>query len=167
MAVETKQLRLTGATTGYPLVVGPSSNLIAQPLGDIGIDLSVPRWRKFTFDYTDLAAAATANDIELYSLPAGGIIHAVKIKHSTAFSGGTLSAYTVSVGIAGNLTKYASAFDVFQAVGNTTFQLSNSFGSENHGAATSIRIEATSVGDDLDNATAGEVDVWLLVSVAV
>lgn len=126
-----------------------------------------PRWVKATRTYAQLAAAATTNDVEVYSLPAGGVIHAVKIKHSVAFSGGSISAYTVSVGITGNLTKYASAFNVFQAVADTTFQLSSSFGSEDHGAATSIRLAATATGDDLDQATQGSVDVWILVSEAV
>lgn len=127
---------------------------------------AAPWWTKYTVDYSDLAAAATTNNIELFSLPAGGVIHGVKIKHSTAFSGGSISAYTVSVGITGTLAKYASAFDVFQAVGNAVQQISSTVGTENHGAATSIKIAATSTTDNLDQATAGSVDVWVLWSVA-
>jgi hypothetical protein len=124
-----------------------------------------PRWRKFSVTEADFTAAATSEDIELFSLDAGEIIHAVKIKHSTAFSGGSATSFTLSVGIAGNLTKYASAFDVFQAVADTTFQLSNTFNSENHGSATSIRIEAVS-DVNVANLTAGAADVWVLVSKA-
>ena len=131
------------------------------------IPASVPQWVKVTKTFTDLSFAGTTNDIQVYSLPAGGIIMGVKIKHSTAFSGGSISAYTVSVGISTNFTKYASAFDVFQAVSGTTFQLTDSFGSEDHGAATSIRLQAISTGGNLSTATAGSVDVWILVSVAV
>ena len=123
-------------------------------------------WTKYTVSYSDLSAAATTNDVELFSLPAGGVIHGVKIKHSTAFSGGAISAFTVSVGITGTLAKYASAFDVFQVVANTTQQISSTVGTENHGAATSIKIEATSTGANIDQATAGSVDVWVMWSVA-
>lgn len=130
-------------------------------------DVTVPKWRKFTVAATAFTAAAATEDIELLSLPAGGIIQGVKIKHSTAFSGGTLSALTLSVGIVGVLDKYASAFDVFQAVADTTFQVSNSFGSEDHGSATSIRLAASATGDTLDNVGTGSVDVWVLYSVAV
>jgi hypothetical protein len=167
MTLEAKQLRATGATPGLPLVVSSGGVVSPQAAAAEGVDAALPRWKKFTVDYTDLAAAALTNDIEVYSLVAGEIIHGVKIKHSTAFSGGTITDYTVSIGIAGDLVKYASAFDVFQAVDNQTFQLSSTFGSENHGAATSIRIAAVAIGDDLDQATDGEVDVWLLVSRAV
>lgn len=150
----------------------PGSGVI--PIADVNgrlADAFTPfagmRWKKFTVGFAALSAAALTNDIEVYSLAAAEVIHGVKIKHSTAFSGGAIASYTTSVGISGNLTKYASAFDVFQATGNTTFQLSNSFGSENHGAATSIRIAAVATGANLDQATQGSVDVWILVSGAV
>lgn len=124
------------------------------------------QWLKFSITEANFTAAATSEHIELFSLPAGGIIHAVKIKHSTAFSGGGAASVTLSVGIATDTTKYASAFDVFQATGNTTFQLSDSFNSENHGAATSIRVEAVS-DVNVGNLTAGAADIWVLVSEAL
>lgn len=124
-------------------------------------------WTKYTATHTALQAAAMANDIELLSLPAGGIIHGVKIKHSVLFAGTGITDYKVSVGIVGTLAKYASAFDVDTAVSNTNFQLSTTIGSENHGAATSIRLAATTTGANLDQSTGGSVDVWVLTSVAV
>lgn len=136
-------------------------------LADGFTPFAVPRWKKFTKTFSDLSFAGLTNDIEVYSLAAAEIIHGIKIKHSTAFSGGAIASYTLSVGISGDLTKYASAFDVFQATSNTTFQLSNTFGSENHGAATSIRLAAVATGANLDQAAAGSVDVWILVSGAV
>ena len=123
-----------------------------------------PTWSKHTFTFAELAAAATTNDVELFSLAAGGVVHAVRIKQSVAFAGGTISAYTLSVGIGGDLAKYASAFDVFQAVGATVFQLSDGPFSENADAATSVRLAAIATGDDLDNASAGSVDVDVLTS---
>lgn len=125
---------------------------------------STQNWTKYTKTFSNLSDTDTANDIELFSLPAKGVIHEVVIKHTTAFSGGTISAYTISVGIVGNLTKYASAFDVFQATSNTVFQISTSNNMENFGAATSIRIAAVSTGDNLNNAAAGSVDVYVRTS---
>ena len=133
----------------------------------IGVPVATPSWTKYTVTHTALQTAGTSNDIELFSLVAGGIVHAIKIKHSVAFGGGAIASYTISVGIAGNLTKYASPFDVFSAPSNTNFQLSSTVGSENHGAATSIRIAAVSTGANLNASTAGSVDVWALTSVAV
>jgi hypothetical protein len=125
-------------------------------------------WTKYTKTYANFSAAATTNDIELFSLPAGGVIHAVKIKHSTAFAGTSITAYTISVGITGTLAKYATAYNVFQAVAPATFQIgavpSIGIGSENHTTAVSIRAAATSTGANLSAATAGVVEIWVLTS---
>lgn len=108
--------------------------------------------------------AGTTQSITLFTLPAAGTIHAVKIKHSTAFVGGAITAYTLSVGIAGTLAKYATAFDVFQAVSNTAFQTTGVTGAENNSAGTAILITATSTTANLNASTAGIVDVWALLS---
>ncbi len=128
--------------------------------------LVVGVWYKSSFTHVHLQAAAMANDIEWEGIPAGGVIHGVKIKHSVQFAGTGITDYKVSVGIVGNLTKYASAFDVDTAVSSTNYQLSNTFGGEDHDAATSIRLAATSTGANLDQSTAGAIDVWIFVSVA-
>lgn len=125
---------------------------------------ALPKWSKYTVAATAFTAAATTEDIELFQLPAQGTIHRVVIKHSTAFSGGTASAVTLSVGITGTLTKYAAAFDVFQATGNTVFGFNDLPGMENAGAATSIRVEAVATGDNLVNVTTGSADIWVLTS---
>lgn len=124
----------------------------------------MPAWFRVRVDSTDFTDADTAQDIEVYELPTAGVIHNVAIVPVTSFTGGSISAYTLSVGINGNLTKYAAAFDVFQATGNTVFQLSTTQGMENAGAATSIRVSAVSTGDDLANATTGAADIYLLMS---
>jgi len=124
-----------------------------------------PKWQKFTVaESAFLPGTSQVEAILLFMLPAGNVLHGVRIKHSVAFSGGTLTGFTIEVGISGDLTRYASAFDVFQAVSNITFQMSQTFHAENQGSATSINITARSVGDDVVNATAGSVDVWLLIS---
>ena len=84
---------------------------------------AIPAWFRVRKAYSDFTAAATTESIELYSLPAGAVIHAVIQKHSASFTGGSISAYTTSVGITGTLAKYAAAFNVFQAAAATTFQL--------------------------------------------
>ena len=119
---------------------------------------------RYDVTYAQLAAAATTNDIELFVLPAGFVISAIKIKHSTSFSGTGITAYTVSVGIAADLDKYASPWDVLQAVAATTFQLSAGLQSESHTGTTSVRIAATSTGANLNAASgAGALTVWVSV----
>jgi hypothetical protein len=122
------------------------------------------KWTKYNILESDFTAAAALETITLFSLPAMGIIHAVLIKHSTAFTGGTVADFTLEVGIAGTLNKYAAAYDVFPAVGNTVFQLSTTVGMENAGAATNIELTARCATDDVADATAGVADIWVLTS---
>jgi hypothetical protein len=121
------------------------------------------QWVKASVDYTDFTSGTT-DSVSVYTLPAGYVLHGVKVKHSTAFGGGGIISYDLSVGLASDLDKYSSYFDVFQTVSDTTFQLSQVFDSQNHGAGTSILVTAFSFGATLNNATSGAADIWLLVS---
>jgi hypothetical protein len=127
----------------------------------------LPQWIKVTIPYTSFSTAATTNTISGYTLPAGGIIHGIKVKHSTAFSGTSITGYTIKVGISGETDRYTSAFSVFSTVSGTNFQLNSTFDSQDHGSTTDIKVTATSTGANLSAATAGSVDIWLLVSTAV
>lgn len=128
-----------------------------------------PTWVKVgvAIPYTSFQTAATTNSIALFTLAIAGVIHAVKIKHSTAFSGAAITAVTMSVGISGTNDKYASAFDVFQAVSNTAFEMSSSGYAENHGATAAITVTSISTGANLTALSAGAVDIWALLSVAL
>jgi len=129
--------------------------------------VTIPAWTKYTVAYSALATAGLTNDIELFSLPAGGIIHGIKVKHSVLFSGPSITDYKISIGITGNLTKYTPAFDVDTAVTATNYQLSSTLQGESHTATTSVRISAVSTGANLSAANQGLVDVWVYSSVAV
>lgn len=155
----TSDAQLTAASSF--VTTNASGNLVTTPT-----TAAVPTWVKVTKDYSDLATAAPTNTITLTTLPAGGVVHAVKIKHSTAFSGGSITSYTVEVGITGDTDKYALAYDVFQATGAATYQLSAVLGGESHTATTDLKLTATA-SHDLDTATDGAVDIWLLLSTPV
>lgn len=124
--------------------------------------------RIYTKTSADLTDADTSEDEVLFNLPARGKVWAVNIKHSTAFSGGTLSAMTVSVGDSSSPTLYATAFDVFQAAGDTAFQdgpASPNFVSSTW-AARDVFARFTATGDNMNNVTAGSVDIhvcWLVL----
>lgn len=128
------------------------------------ISPNVPRWVKVTKTYADFAAAGLTNDISIYTLPSKGYIHDVKIIPTTPFAGGLIATYTISVGIAASLAKYAIAANTF--TGNTTLGLIHAPlpGLENTAGSTDIRAAAISTVGLLNAATAGSVDIWLLVS---
>ena len=129
-----------------------------------GAGAGTPSWTKYTVAHTALQTAAASNDIQLFSLPAKGVIHEVVIKHSVAFAGSGISAYVVSVGLTTNYSKYTAGFNVLQAVGNQVAQRSMGGGLEDMGSATSVRACAVSTGGNLSASTAGSVDIWVLTS---
>lgn len=126
---------------------------------------ATPSWIKITKAYTDFSAAALTNDISIYTLPIKGYIHDVKVIPATAFSGGLIAAYTISVGIASSLAKYAVAVNTF--TGNTSTNLVHApiAGLESTSGTTDIRAAAISVTGLLNAATAGSVNIYLLVSI--
>ncbi|MDH3834678.1 MAG: hypothetical protein OES34_11060 [Nitrosopumilus sp.] len=132
----------------------------------LACDLSVPRWQKFEVLATDFTAGGTTEDVALFTLPAGGVIHAVRLKHSVAFAGGSIAGYTLSVGVAGDLDKFAVAFDVFQPVAGTTDSLQELVSGETHAVGgIVVRVAAVSSGADLVAGNIGTCNIWVLYSV--
>lgn len=137
----------------------------ATTLSNVG---PIPQWIHVgQLTFSSFATASTSNSIALFQLPASGVISGVRIKQSASFTGGSISAYTLSVGDAGAASAYSSAYDVFQAPGATVYKLAQPFGGESATAFTTINVTATSTGANLSAATAGSVDIWCLVSVAL
>ena len=118
-----------------------------------------------TITHTQLQAGATTNDIEFYSLPAKGFFQGFIPKVSVAFAGTGITAYTLSLGIAGELDRYTSAFNAMAAVADTTFLNAGPlFEARNFGAVASLRIAAISTGANLSASTAGTVLIYGLVA---
>lgn len=149
--------------TETPICVGIVTSLAAN--GTVYIDLAVylrPKAiTKYTVSHTTLQTAALTNNVTLFTLPAKGMIESVVLKHTTAFSGTGITGYQVSLGIGGSANKYTSNFNVFQAVSDTTFLLSQSANIENFGSSTSIQLFATSVGANLNQSSAGALDIYI------
>lgn len=129
-----------------------------------GAGVAVPGWQKFSVSHVDFQDAALVKDISLYSLPAAGLIHGVKLKTSEAFAGVGITDYSLSLGFVGALDDLLIDYSVTPAVANDTFAIAQTFDSRNHGAAVDVRIRATATGANLDQSTAGEADIWLLIS---
>lgn len=126
-----------------------------------------PTWTKYTATYQDLALNSGGGSTSVYdiaALDAKEIVHGVVIKHSTAFAGGALTSYTISLGVIGSEIKYASVFDVFTSVTPTNAQISSGLNMESFTSQEALTLFVTSTGDTLNNAAAGSVDVWILTS---
>lgn len=119
---------------------------------------------KKVISYTDLAIAATTNNIEIYATGSKCRIVDVFLKHSAAFTGGSISSYTISVGDTGGSTpydEYMTAQDVFVAPGDTDYHINVVNQVQNwSGITQSIGITATA-SHNLNTATAGSVEIQL------
>ncbi len=126
---------------------------------------NVPQTLRFTVNHTQLAIAATSNVITLFQLQPGQYILASFIKHGQAFTGGSLSAYTLALGNNSITDKYADAFDVFQAPGNGKIGANGKVGMEDglSGAAQNVQLTAVSTGSTLDAATGGTAEIWIVI----
>jgi hypothetical protein len=125
---------------------------------------AIGRWFKVVVSALDFTAAAVEEVIDLFQLPPGGIVEAIKAKHSEAFAGGGISAYTAKVGSAAEPQKYMSPFDVFSAPSSTNHKVATSGDEESHDAATPIKVTATATGGNVGDGTAGTVEIWIKAS---
>lgn len=128
---------------------------------------STGRWKKIVVANTDFTPSGPVTTIPLFILPAGSIIEGIKIKHSAAFTGGSVSAATIEVGVTGNLDKYASTFDVFQAPGDTVQQHSLVFDGEDHANPATISATLRTTGGNSGDLTAGTAEIWSKISRAI
>ena len=129
-----------------------------------------PTWVKFTKTYADFSAASTTGTVTLKTLPYKAVLHAAVLQHTESFTGGSISAYTIKVGVSGTTNKYVAATDVYASAANTTFAPASSttpFSPTMINSDTDVAIiaTATSTGANTSAATAGSVDIWLLVSI--
>lgn len=118
--------------------------------------------RKFTIGFADTTTANSTHTQTLFTLGARDKILGVEIKHSTGFSGGSLTTCTVSVGVSGAVATFASAFDIFSTAAATNLQETAQFKSGSRAAQSVI---ATFVGSHImSGATAGAVEIALLIA---
>lgn len=149
---------------------GPIATFLATPtaanFATAVTDYGKLGWTKYTIAETALTTSSTTEDETLFACPQFCKVEYVVVKHSAAFTGGSISAMTVSVGTTGTVDYYSQAHDIFQATGDTVFQDTNVFGSATMAAAGhNVIARFTAVGDDVVNATAGSVDIWVKVSI--
>lgn len=129
------------------------------------VDTYANVWQKFTVTHTDLAAASGSSTFVFYMLPAACCVAELIVKSTIAFAGGSISGYVVDLGLAGDAGKYVSSYDVFANVSGTNFSRSDdAIQPINFAASTPIQIEASSVGANTNAATAGSIDIYLLIS---
>lgn len=116
-----------------------------------------------TLSYEDFSAAGLTRTVTVRTLAANRTLFSILVKHNTAFSGGSVSAVTLDIGISGDDDRFITSFSVSQAVSASA---QDSIITVYYPAvATDITVTATSVGGDLNTLTAGSVDLYFLESI--
>jgi hypothetical protein len=124
-----------------------------------------PQWRKYTIDYNDVSADDVKKSINLEVFGPRSIIHSVCIKPTVEFAGGTITAVTAEVGYpSGDTDKYLAAYTL-GTPGDDVFQLTNNGGDIiTFSSPIPLSVTVKSTGGNLDTLTAGEFNVWILIS---
>lgn len=138
---------------GAVLVINPAGNGWALGSPVVG-------FKTTTLQYTAFAVSALTDQITAFVLPKGSILMGVALKHSSPFTGGSVSAVTLDLGITGNDSLFLSSFDVFQSVSDTAFKNALISSIQSFANDTNVKIKATSVGGNLNTLTQGVVTIY-------
>lgn len=126
-------------------------------------------WVMMALGHADFQIAANNNAVPVYTLPPKTAIVAVYLAHQQEFLGGAIATYTLSVGIAGTLQKFANNFDVFQIPGGTVFAPTNNLAAaiEDYNNPVDILVNAISTGATLDASIQGAGEIQILISTLI
>lgn len=110
-------------------------------------------------------SSGTAQTIALDTYPQGSVIVYIRVKHSVAFAGGSLTAMKVRVGKSTGVATtdfFVADFDIFQAVADGTLKetWATSMGQL---SACAVTATFTPTGDSVSAATAGQVAIDVIV----
>lgn len=148
--------------TGTKTITAEQLTITATPATGTANNEGNPCWQRYTIAESALTDADTSEDETLFTCSQFCKVRGVVVKHSTAFTGGGLTAFTVSVGDSSAPTTYAPAFDIFQAAGDTVFDDTDGLASTTMAAAGhSVIARFTSTTANVADATAGSVDIWV------
>jgi hypothetical protein len=123
-------------------------------------------WVKVTKTYLDFSDAGTFKELTIYTLPAGGIVLAVKTKASIVFAGAGATYIGLTIGKTGvDQGVYDPGVSMMAVVANDELAYTSVQQAENHGATTAI-IATLSSNIALNTLASGSVTIWLLLATA-
>lgn len=115
-------------------------------------------FQSVSVSYTQLQTAGLTNAIPLFTLAANTILKSIVIKHSTAFTGGSISALNAQVGPSGSFQNFIENFNILQAPGNGVYD--NALIGIPNFASQIIYLNAVAVGANLSSLSQGTLKVW-------
>lgn len=126
---------------------------------------SVGKWEKYTITFSDFAIGATSNTINLRELGTDEMVLRSVIVPRVAFSGGAISAYTISIGNSAlGVAIYQSPTSVFTGVTVNAGNNSTINNTRLLAASSYITARSTSTTANLDAATQGVADIYFQIA---
>lgn len=148
-------------SAGAALIINAQGNGLAiGPTTSAALAASIDIWNKVSLPYTAFQTASTTSTVTAATLPALYMLNGLVIKHSIAFSGGSISDVTMGIGISTDHGKFINSFDVLQSVSDTAFDYIFDPFIGSFANPTSIQLTATSTSANLSSLSAGSVDVY-------
>lgn len=129
----------------------------------------VPTWVAVVKTFSQLSDPSASHTFDLYTLPIKGVIEAAIIQHQTSFTGGGLSSYTVQVQSPSSVP-LTSTYNAFTSPVSSTFAISpgtsdNLIPTCYDSTSTSIiKLLVQTAGANINQATAGQLTVWLKIA---
>lgn len=122
---------------------------------------TTPAWVKYTVHYTDFGNPSPTQTIQLVSLPKQTIVTGVALDPTVRFTGGIISAYTLSVGLTSNIdlmtpqSVFTTATRPFTSTSSVAVKQS---------APENVTVTAIATTGVVGTATNGTANIWLLES---
>jgi len=117
------------------------------------------KFKGYSLSFNDFTTAGLTQTFTLTTLAQGSFIFYIRVKHSVAFAGPSVTAMKVRVGKSGGTTNFfANDFDVFQAVADSTL-LEVMTPPMGQLSAATITATFTAVGANVNVCTAGIVQI--------
>lgn len=116
-----------------------------------------------TISYTSFQTSTTINSVVARTLPATRSIFSIIAKHSQAFTGASISALSLDVGLSAAATYFLSGFDVAQAVSGTA--QASYVGLYYPAAETDIYVRLTATGANLSALSQGTLVLYFQESI--
>lgn len=143
------------------IALNPSQFIqVNQAANGLALNSTLSPFNQLTIPYTQLQTSGTTTSFTLFTIPQGCILTYLVVKHSQSFTGTPITDVTSSYGITGTPSLFMPSFDLFQAVGPSTYDsvVANYIGS--FASSTNVIITATSTGGNLSALTQGSLSVW-------
>lgn len=146
--------------SAYKFVLEDSLGNVVDTADNVTSPNASSPYLKTTMTFAQFTALSLSQSVAAFSLPAGNILTGLIIKHSTPFTGSSITAVLAEIGTTGSPDQFIGDYNVFQSASDTVFDntVTGFIGSFIN--PTSIFLTLTATGANLNALSTGSVDIY-------